>query len=104
MDFLATNTSSILLFLFSFGAFFIPIIARKIRFPVIVGEVIFGYYIGKILLPDTPLNNLEFIDGISNMGFIFLMFLAGMEINFDRIKIKSLKRSLIIILLFYVIS
>ncbi|WP_430790632.1 cation:proton antiporter [Virgibacillus flavescens] len=68
-------------------AFFIPIILQKfnLRFiPVVIAEIIAGLIIGKsgfnIILEDPMLELL------SLLGFIFLMFISGLEIDFGVFK------------------
>jgi Kef-type K+ transport system membrane component KefB/Trk K+ transport system NAD-binding subunit len=65
-------------------AFVIPLLlARFQRLPVVVGEIIFGVLIGPSLLgwvTEGPI-----LTFMSDIGLAFLMFLAGMEIDFDQI-------------------
>jgi len=96
------NTFALYLFAFSFGAFFIPIICKIIKIPSIVGEIIYGFTI-QLFLPATA-ESLNLIDFLSTMGFIFLMFLAGMEINFDHLKKKMILFSLSILSLLFTIA
>ncbi|MBM7625062.1 monovalent cation:proton antiporter family protein [Sporohalobacter salinus] len=75
-------------------AFFVPILIEKIKkpkIPVVVGEILIGVIIGKsgfgLISPDSML---EFL---SEFGFAFLMFLSGLEIDFDLIKEAANKRN-----------
>ena len=83
-------------------AFMSPLLAKRIRAPVVVVELIFGMTIGGIVAilkwlnwhppwaPDTefsifgtldhPLVALQFL---ANLGFIILLFLAGLEFDFQ---------------------
>lgn len=65
-------------------AFFIPfLLSRFQRLPVVVGEIVFGVIVGPSLLgwvTDGPI-----LSFMSDIGLAFLMFLAGMEIEFDLI-------------------
>ncbi len=64
-------------------AFLVPLIlARVRRVPVVVGEILAGILIGPSLLgwvhPDDPT-----LDILAEIGFAFLMFLSGLEIDFS---------------------
>ncbi len=62
------------------GAALLPSLSRLVRLPAVVLEILFGVVIGKSLL------NLQFgedwLSFIAYLGFLVLMFHAGMEINF----------------------
>lgn len=70
-----------------------PIISKYIHLPVIVIELIIGILLGKSLLDLIPSNAL--FDFFSSFGLIFLMFLAGLEMDFSRIR-KSFFKTVII--------
>ena len=70
-----------------------PIISRFTHLPVIVIELIIGIILGKSLLNLIPSNSL--FDFFSSFGLIFIMFLAGLEMNFSRIR-KSFFRTAVI--------
>jgi len=61
-----------------------PLISRYTRIPVIVIEIIIGIIIGKSLFDIVPSNTL--FDFFSSFGLIYLMFLAGLEINFGKVR------------------
>ena len=65
-------------------AFVVPVFSsrlRRFRLPIVVGEIIAGMIIGKsglnIVQPSATLSFL------AEFGFVFLMFLSGLEINFE---------------------
>ena len=87
------------LFLFSIGAFFVPILCRRIRVPSLVGEILYGMLLSFFL--NRPGLDLKFIDYLAEMGFIFLMFLAGLELNFDRLNITTIKLPSLILAVSY---
>ncbi|MDY0375550.1 MAG: cation:proton antiporter [Desulfobacterium sp.] len=72
------------LVLVSVGAAFLPSLGRRLRLPSVVLEILFGVFIGKSLL------NLQFgedwLSFMAHLGFLILMFHAGMEINFQMLK------------------
>lgn len=65
-------------------AFAVPLLLGKVRWlPVVVGEIFAGVIIGSSgldLVHEGPT-----LEIMSNMGLAFLMFLAGMEIDFDKL-------------------
>lgn len=71
-------------------AFFTPFLVaklKKIKIPYQVGEIFIGIILGKsffnIIKPDV------WILFLSNLGLAYLMFLSGLEINFDDLKLKD---------------
>lgn len=64
-------------------SFFIPILLQRLRLhfiPVVVAEIIAGIIIGKSGFNLIEVDN--WLQIISSLGFIFLMFLSGLEIDF----------------------
>ena len=64
-------------------AFLTPIILHKFKLniiPVVVAEILMGLIIGKsgFNLVETDM----WLETLSSLGFIFLMFLSGLEIDF----------------------
>ena len=63
----------------------VPVLAARIKIiilPMVVGEILAGIIIGKSgfnLAPPSPA-----LDFLAEFGFIFLMFLSGLELNFER--------------------
>ena len=65
-------------------AFIVPMLMGRIRWlPVVVGEILAGVLIGHSGL--NLVNESAVLEVMSNIGLAFLMFLAGMEIDFDRL-------------------
>ena len=71
-------------------AFFTPFLVaklKKIKIPYQVGEIFIGLILGKsflnIIKPDV------WIVFLSNLGLAYLMFLSGLEISFDDLKLKD---------------
>ena len=70
-------------------AFLVPIVLsrfKKLRLPIVVGEILAGIIIGPSILnwvePHVPV-----LDLLAEFGFVFLMFLSGMEIDFSSLRI-----------------
>ena len=62
----------------------IPLITRGIGLPVIVGEIILGIILGTSFLNIIPVHPI--IEFFASFGLVYLMFLAGLEVNFEIIK------------------
>jgi Kef-type K+ transport system membrane component KefB len=69
-------------------ALFAHFISKRLNTPVIVTEIIFGVIIGKNVL--NLVGEDPAIDFLALLGFIFLMFLAGLEIDFNQIESRGL--------------
>ncbi len=75
-------------------SFFIPIVLQRFRLhfiPVVVAEIIAGIIIGKSGFNILEVNS--WLQIISTLGFIFLMFLSGLEIDFRLLFQKSPQKS-----------
>ena len=70
------------------GAFLVPLTAGRVKIPAAVGEILFGVIVGPSLLG--WIHHSEPTEFLAELGFIFLMFLVGMEIDFNRIERESL--------------
>jgi monovalent cation:H+ antiporter-2, CPA2 family len=73
-------------------AFLTPILLHRFKLnfiPVVVAEIIMGLFIGKsgfdIVHDDM------WLETLSTLGFLFLMFLSGLEIDFSAFKVKKQK-------------
>lgn len=75
---------AVLLMAIAFGAFVMPFISRRLMLPTAVGEIAYGLLLG--LLFTWEAGEAELIRFLGELGFIVLMYLAGLEINFERIK------------------
>jgi len=73
-------------------AFLTPILLHRFKLnfiPVVVAEIIMGLFIGKSgfdLVQDDM-----WLETLSTLGFLFLMFLSGLEIDFSAFKVKKQK-------------
>ena len=80
---------AILLLSICAGAFLMPFISRRLHLPSAVGEILYGLLIG--LLFKEAFKKTGIIEFLGELGFILLMYLAGLEINFEKIKITPRK-------------
>ena len=79
------------LLIITFGAFIVPILAPYFRMPGAVAEMLYGMIVGKSLLNAIDGRNTEILNFMADFGFIILMFLAGLEIDFGDLKRKGVK-------------
>ena len=74
--------------LIGIGAFVIPIVARRIGVPAVVLEILFGLLLGPALLdlvvPGS--SDAQFVEALAELGLLLLMFLAGFEVDFERLE------------------
>jgi len=71
-------------------AFLTPILIysiRKIRIPYVVGEILIGIIIGKSFL--NIIENDPWIHFLGNLGLAYLLFLTGLEIDFENFQYKN---------------
>jgi len=70
------------------GAFLLPLVARRVRLPAVVLEILYGVAIGPAILgvigEDTASEG--FILVLAEIGLFLLMFIAGFEIDFNRLE------------------
>ncbi len=83
------------LFLVLALAWLIPILTRQLRFikvPSIIVEIIAGFIIGDHVLGILP--DAEYLNFLSLSGFIFLMFLSGLEVDVNQVYASLPKRKI----------
>ena len=78
------------LFAIAVFAFMIPILSDRIGVPAVVGEIICGVIIGRSVL-GLFTGEEEGKAFLSSFGFIFLMFLVGLEIDFSQVEVHGAK-------------
>ena len=73
-------------------AFISPLIFTRIGIPVVVGEILLGlavgaaFYVGEVVNGEELFEVGESVEFLATTGFIFLMFLSGLEIDFGKIE------------------
>src|SRR4051812_28556651 len=67
------------------------IIGRVVRIPLVVYEIVLGLVFGPPILGWVGTNDL--VEAMANFGLAMLFFLAGNEIDFERINGRPLRRS-----------
>lgn len=84
-----SSLEALLLLCICSGAFLMPFISRRLSIPSAVGEILFGLFIG--LFFKQAFHKTTIISFLGELGFILLMYMAGLEINFEKIKITPKK-------------
>ena len=79
-----TAVDALPLLIIALGALVVPLVSSKVGIPGAVGEIAFGAAVGPYALGlITPGPAVTFL---SELGFAFLMFLAGLELEFSEIE------------------
>jgi len=89
---------AILLASMCLGSFVIPFVSKRLFLPAAVGEIAFGLLLG--LFFTNALFAMPMIKFLSEFGFIMLMYLAGLEIDFQHIQ-ETGKSELAVYLTFF---
>ncbi len=85
------------LILTTLGIFIVPFLSPFLKIPVAVGELLYGVFLGFIFSLLGWSKDLEHILGfLSFLGFSLLMFLAGLEIDWNRIETLRRKEKSVI--------
>ncbi|WP_432820888.1 cation:proton antiporter [Trichloromonas sp.] len=63
------------------GTAVIPFIARRFRIPSSALEIVYGFLLFNFVITHRP----EWFEVLRELGFIFLMFIAGMELDLARV-------------------
>ena len=69
------------LMLMTLGAIAMPSLAKRIAIPVAVAEIVFGFLIGQSGFGIINDPNNPFIRFLSDLGFAFFLFLAGLRLT-----------------------
>ena len=78
-------------------AWLVPILLSLLRLskiPAVIAEIVFGYLLGHFVLTDHTLPSFHILEFLALSGFIFLMFLGGLEIDVDQIRASFPRRRL----------
>ena len=90
-----TEIVAIPLILITLGAIVMPGLARTLRMPVAVVEIVYGILIGRSGLGLIPNAEDPFITFLSEVGFAFFLFLAGLEIDFRSLEKAGTRQNLV---------
>jgi len=87
------------LILVTLGIFVIPFLTPLLRLPVAVGELLYGmallYVFNRLGIDETSLG---YIDFLAFLGFALLMFLAGLEIDWNKLETLKGREKAVILL------
>ena len=81
-----SGASALPLVMMTLGAIAMPSVAKRIAIPVAVAEIVYGFIIGGSGFNIVGDPNNQFIRFLSDLGFAFFLFLAGLEIDFRGIE------------------
>ncbi len=76
--------NAVTLLLYALGAFLVPLASEPLGVPAALGEILYGVVLGPHGVGLFQAN--PFATFLSELGFGFLMFLAGLEIDFSRVE------------------
>lgn len=96
-----TELEAILLLIVSIGAFIMPFVSSRLNLPSPVAEIIFGLLVGVVF--SDVFHKTEVVRFLGELGFIILMYLAGLEINFENIKKLPRRSKFIYILIIFLV-
>ncbi len=70
------------------GAFLLPVVARRFGLPAVVLELLYGLALGPQVLNLIRSASADalFIELLAELGLLLLMFLAGFEVDFERLE------------------
>ena len=78
------------------AAFVLPALAGRTRVPAVVAEILFGVMVGPML---GLVESTGLIDQLGELGLLMLMFLAGLEVDFEALRkggVGPIMRSLVV--------
>ncbi len=67
---------------------------RITKIPSVIVEILAGYFIGKYFIMSNPSESTVLLDYFALTGFIFLMFLGGLEIDVDQLRASFPRRKI----------
>ncbi len=76
-------------------AWVVPILLSLLKLrkiPAVIVEILFGYILGHYILTNHTLPSFHILEFLALSGFIFLMFLGGLEIDVDQIRASFPKK------------
>ena len=82
-----SDAEALLLLFVSLGAAIVPLISRRLKISTAVLEI--GYGLLLVSLAGRAPSNTVILDFLAELGFIILMYLAGLEINFEKLRTIS---------------
>lgn len=75
--------------------FIAPFISSRLRIPLVVSEMLIGIILGNLIFQNSFSHLTEIMEFFKHFGLIFLMFFAGLEIDFEGIEVGWGKTALI---------
>jgi Kef-type K+ transport system membrane component KefB len=90
------ETNIVYLIFITLGVFIVPFISPLVRLPVAVGELLFGAVLALFLKGKLTGEDLQILGFLSFLGFSLLMFIAGLEIDWNKLEDLSPREKLTI--------
>ncbi len=90
------ETNIVYLIFITLGVFIVPFISPLVRLPVAVGELLFGAVLALLLKGELAGEDLHILGFLSFLGFSLLMFIAGLEIDWNKLEELSSREKLTI--------
>lgn len=87
------------LLLISLGSYLMPFVSKRLLLPSAVGEMLFGVGIAALWQMQEPRPG-GIVPFLSELGFVLLMYLAGMEIEIELLRRRPLRDIAVMILYF----
>jgi Kef-type K+ transport system membrane component KefB len=78
------SAEALLLLVLALGAYIAPAVSRKMLIPPAVGEILFGIAIAPFY--HRLMHTQEIVSFLAELGFLILMYLAGLEVDFENIR------------------
>ncbi|PLX96837.1 MAG: hypothetical protein C0621_01255, partial [Desulfuromonas sp.] len=76
------HDSHLAIFLVLIGTAIIPFLARRFRLPSAALEIVYGVFLFNVVIHERP----EWFELLRELGFIYLMFIAGMELDLRQVR------------------
>ncbi len=86
------------LLIIAIAGLLLPVVARRLYLPSMVVEILFGIFLVRIGF-DSSLEG-QWLPFLAHLGFLMLMFLAGLEIDFTALRQERLSRLLVYLAIF----
>jgi Kef-type K+ transport system membrane component KefB len=81
-----TTQSAIALLLLTIGALIIPLLSERIGIPAAAGEMLYGALLGNATPRLAQYDSHGLVAGLAEFGFLLLLFLTGLELNFTLLR------------------
>jgi Kef-type K+ transport system membrane component KefB len=81
-----SEPGAIALLLLTIGALIMPLLSERIGIPAAAGEMLYGAFLGNTIPQLAHFSSGGLVAGLAQFGFLLLLFLTGLEINFTLLR------------------